>query len=197
VSGFVDRGAVTAAYVGIGMAVTIGISFLLIIPIEPIVWYLTLPGALLIGYYANQRSDRRVGPWPRILANGLFAGAAIGITLAALLLTVKAIFFFADTGYPDFNRVNELRQPIPPRCDTGADCVYKRYLAADRGADLAAAGVADPRSFSALYWGQQVPTAGMLLLVAMLGGLGGGALYGIFRPKRPAEGVAGTETRPA
>ena len=35
VSRFVDRGAITAAYVGIGMAVTIAISFLLIIPIEP------------------------------------------------------------------------------------------------------------------------------------------------------------------
>ena len=32
---FVDRGAITAAYVGIGMAVTIAVSFLLFIPIEP------------------------------------------------------------------------------------------------------------------------------------------------------------------
>ena len=32
-SRFVDRGAITAAYVGIGMAVTIAISFLLVIPI--------------------------------------------------------------------------------------------------------------------------------------------------------------------
>src|SRR3989337_1629046 len=51
----VDRGAITAAYVGIGMAVTVAISFMLIIPIEPIVWLLTLPSGLLIGYYANQR----------------------------------------------------------------------------------------------------------------------------------------------
>ena len=32
----IDRGAITAAYVGIGMAATIAISFLLVIPIEPI-----------------------------------------------------------------------------------------------------------------------------------------------------------------
>ena len=42
-SRFVDRGAITAAYVGIGMAVTIAISFLLIIPIEPVIWLLALP----------------------------------------------------------------------------------------------------------------------------------------------------------
>ena len=55
---------------------------------------------LLIGYYANQRSDRRAGPWRRILVNGLFAGLVTGLTLAVLLLGVKALFFFADNGYP-------------------------------------------------------------------------------------------------
>ena len=67
VNRFVDRGAITAAYVGIGMAVTIAVSFLLIIPIEPVIWLLALPSGLLIGYYANQRSNRRAGPWHRIL----------------------------------------------------------------------------------------------------------------------------------
>ena len=66
-SRFVDRGAITAAYVGIGMAVTIVVSFLLVIPIEWVIWMLALPSGLLIGYYANQRSDRRAGPWGRIL----------------------------------------------------------------------------------------------------------------------------------
>ena len=41
-SRIVDRGAITAAYVGIGMAITIGVSFLLVIPIEPIYWLLAL-----------------------------------------------------------------------------------------------------------------------------------------------------------
>jgi hypothetical protein len=36
VTRIVDRGAIVGAYVGIGMAVTIAISFLLVIPIEPI-----------------------------------------------------------------------------------------------------------------------------------------------------------------
>ena len=84
VSRFVDRGAITAAYVGIGMAVTIVVSFLLIIPIEWVIWMLALPSGLLIGYYANQRSDRRAGPWGRILVNGLFAGLVTGLTAAVL-----------------------------------------------------------------------------------------------------------------
>ena len=74
----VDRGAIVAASVGMGMAVTIAISFLLVIPIEPIYWLLALPAGLLIGYYANQRSDRRVGPWSRIVANAAFAGLVTG-----------------------------------------------------------------------------------------------------------------------
>ena len=78
VSRFVDRGAITAAYVGIGMAVTIVVSFMLFIPIEWIIWLLALPSGLLIGYYANQRSNRRAGPWGRILVNGLFAGFVTG-----------------------------------------------------------------------------------------------------------------------
>ena len=69
----------------------------------------------MIGYYANQRSDRRAGPWSRILRNGLFAGFVTGLTSAALLLIIKSIFFFADNGYPDFNRVDPgTRQAIPP-----------------------------------------------------------------------------------
>ena len=71
---FVDRGAIIAAWVGIGMAVTIAISFLLVIPIEPIYWLLALPAGLLIGYYANRASDRRAGPWCRILANAAVRG---------------------------------------------------------------------------------------------------------------------------
>jgi hypothetical protein len=190
VSHIVDRGAITAAYVGIGMAVTIGISFLLIIPIEPIVWLLALPAGLLIGYYADQRSDRRAGPWGRILGNAAFAGFATGLTLALMLLAVKGLFFAADSGYRDPGQGGQIA------CDAGAGCVYARYLDADRGADLAAAGVTDAASFATFYWGQQLSTAGTLLLVTTLGGLGGGALYGVFRPKRPAEDPSGSNSRP-
>jgi hypothetical protein len=187
VSRFVDRGAITAAYVGIGMAVVIVISFLLIIPIEPIVWLLTIPSGLLIGYYANQRSDRRAGPWGRILLNGIFAAFVTGATVAILLLGVKALFFYADNGYPDFNRADpKTGVPIPPFCQPGAACVYARYLAIEGGARVGpfeAAGVTDTASFTSLYWSQQSTVAGLIVAVTTVSGLGGAGLYGLTRPK--------------
>ena len=180
----VDRGAIVAAYVGIGVAVTVGVSFLLIIPIEPVYWLLTLPAGLLIGYYANQRSDRRAGPFHRIVANAVFAAALTGATMALLLLGVKALFFYADNGFRD----PELGGPVS--CQPGADCVYRRYLDAGRGPDLAAAGVTDTASFTRFYWSQQFGTAGLLFAVTTAGGLGGAVLYGLFRPKEPRPGLA-------
>ncbi len=177
---FVDRGAITAAYVGIGVAVTVAISFLLIIPIEPVVWLLALPTGLLIGYYANQRSDRRRGPLRRIVLNGLFAAIVTGATAAVLLLGVKGLFFFADNGYRDTSAGG------PISCAPGADCVYQRYLLVEDGgrvAALEAAGVTDAASFTSFYWAQQLTVAGLILGITTVGGLGGALLYAAFRPK--------------
>jgi hypothetical protein len=187
VSRLVDRGAITAAYVGIGMAVTIVVSFMLFIPIEWVIWILALPSGLLIGYYANQRSDRRAGPWRRILLNGVFAGFVTGLTAAVLLLAIKGLFFYADNGFRDPG----LGGPIS--CSVGADCVYQRYLDDGRGPDLAAAGVNDAESFARFYWGEQFGSAATILVLTTLGGLGGAGLYGVFRPK-PA--VPAPSTRP-
>jgi hypothetical protein len=188
VSRLVDRGAVTAAYVGIGMAVTIGVSFLLIIPIEAVVWLLALPAGLIIGYYANARSDRRAGPWSRILVNGLFAGLMTGLASAALLLAIKGLFFAIDDGYRDPG----LGGPLA--CSTGAECVYQRYLDLGRGPAFEAIGVTDAASFTEFYWSQQLTTAGLIVLVTAAGGLGGAAIYGAVRP-RPAARV-GTGVSP-
>jgi hypothetical protein len=190
VTRFVDRGAIAAAYVGIGMALTIAVSFLLVIPIEPILWLLALPAGLLIGYYANQRSDRRLGPWRRILANAALAGVATALTMAALLLVIKALFFFADSGFPDFNRVDETGTAIPPYCESGANCVYSRYVADGRGVDLASIGATDTATFTSFYWNQQFATSLFLILITTGGGVGGGLLYGLFRPKPQPAGVA-------
>jgi hypothetical protein len=175
----VDRAALAAAFVGIGMAVTIGISFLLVIPIEPIYWILSVPAGLLIGYYANTRAKRGRGEWLPILGNGLVSGLATGLTLAVLLLAVKALFFFGDDGYRDADAGGRLT------CQPGADCVYQRYLV-DQSAALRAAGVTDASSFSAFYWSQQWQTAGTLLAAATGFGLLGAVIYGATRPGTPA-----------
>jgi len=189
VTRLVDRGAIVAAYVGIGMAVTIGVSFLLVIPIEPVYWLLAVPAGLTIGYYANARSNRGAKPRGRILSNGLFAGAVTALTFAALLIVVKGLFFFADNGYPDFNRIDEDGNAIPPSCVSGADCVYQRYLADGRGAALADQGVTDTDSFAGFYWNQQFVTAGLLLGLTTVAGLGGGAVYAATRPRGAVAGV--------
>lgn len=173
---FVDRGAITAAYVGLGVAVVNGISFLLIIPIEPLYWLLSIPAGLLVGYYANWKSQRRRGEWLRIFANGLFAGAATGLTLAILLLGVKALFFNADDGYRDPSQGGRIS------CTSGADCVYQRYLESQPDA-LRAAGVTDAASFGTLYWNQQLNTAFTLFAVSTGSGLVGGLAFGLTRPR--------------
>ena len=118
----------------------------------------------------------------------MFAGFVTGLTTALLILIVKTIFFYADTGYPDFNRADAAGKPIPPYCHTGADCVYKRYVALGRDADLRAAGVVDGASFGTVYWNQQFAVAGALLLATTAGGLAGAGLYGVFRSKPTGQG---------
>ena len=180
---FIDRGAIVAGWVGVGVAATVAISFLLVIPIEPIYWLLAFPVGLLIGYYADQRSDRRAGPGVRILVNALYAGVLTAVVYAALLLGVKAIFFAGDDGYRDASAGG------PISCTSGADCVYQRYLADGRADQLRANGVIDVETFTTFYWQQQLQTAGLLVILVVVGSLGGGALYWVFRPKTPAAGA--------
>jgi hypothetical protein len=161
------------------MAVTIGVSFLLVIPIEPIYWLLAPLAGLMIGYYANQRSNRGRSAWRRVIANSLFAGLVTGLTLAALLLGVKLLFFNADSGYRD----TDLGGPIS--CSSGADCVYQRYLDEGKGAELAAVGVTNASSFASFYWNQQLATAGLLLAITTVTGLLGGLMFAITRPANP------------
>jgi hypothetical protein len=187
----VDRGAIVAAYVGIGMALVIGVSFLLVIPIEPVYWLLAPLSGLLIGYYANARAERASGPWARILVNGAFAGIVTGLTLAVLLLGVKGLFFAADNGYRDGSSGASLS------CRPGADCVYARYLAVDGGPErLAGAGITDVASFSAFYWTQQLATASTLLIVTGAGALGGAILFGLARPRSRRTVLPGTPPEP-
>ena len=108
-----------------------------------------------------------------VIVNGLFAAAVTGLTLAVLLLGVKALFFFADDGYR-----TRARRPIGVRPGRRRACT-QRYLDLDgRGAELEAAGVMDVDTFTSFYWEQQFTTAGLILVVTTLGGLGGAAVRG-------------------
>jgi len=180
VTRFVDRGAVVAAGVGAGVAVTVGVSFLLIIPIDPVVWLLALPSGALIGYYANVRSGRQAGPLRRIVANGLVAATATALTSIVLMFAVKALFFAADDGYRDPGLGGRIE------CVTGADCVYRRYVEA-QPRDLAAAGVIDTASFTRYYWDQHLRIAGLVAGLTLSGGLAGAISFaGRTRPSRAA-----------
>jgi hypothetical protein len=184
----IDPGARVAGWVGLGMAVTIAVSFLLVIPIEAVYWYLALPAGLLIGYYANQRSGRGGGPFVRQLANALWAGLLTAVVYAVLLLGVKALFFVADDGYRDASAGGRLS------CVQGGDCVYQRYLAEGRGEQLRAVGVTDPASFSRFYWDQQISTAGLLFALTLAGAAGGGLVFAATNRRRDSsQGVTGAE----
>jgi hypothetical protein len=61
--------------------------------------------------------------------------------------------------------------------------VYRRYIDDARGGQLRAAGITDAGAFTAFYWGQQLSTAGTVVLLTTVGGLIGGLAYGATRPK--------------
>jgi hypothetical protein len=75
-------------------------------------------------------------------------------------------------------------------CASGPECVYLRYLDEGRGPDLEAIGVTDTSTFTSFYWSQQFQTAGLLILLTTLGGVGGAAIYGVVRPKPEAPAPA-------
>ena len=187
---FIDRGAITAAWVGLGMAVTIGVSFLLVIPIEFLIVPTALFGGMMIGYYANARADRRGGPWGRVIANALFAGLVTGLSLAVLYLAVKGLFFVADDGYRDASAGGRLT------CEAGPDCVYRRYLDYHGAEVLEAQGITDVDTFTQFYWSQQLGQAGSFLALSLGGSLIGGLMYGATNRRKPDEagGAEGATT---
>ena len=89
VSRFVDRGAITAAWVGVGMAVTIGVSFLLVIPIEPSTRSSrrAVRRDCSIGYYANAPLEpRAAGRGAGSSPTRCSPGCVTGLTFALLFL---------------------------------------------------------------------------------------------------------------
>lgn len=170
----IDRGAVFAGWVGLGMAVVVVIGFELIVAVQSLVFLVAPVAGLLIGSYADARSGRR-RPWGRVLANAAWAGLVTAVSLAVLYVALRLVFVYADSGYRDAG------QGGPLSCRTGPGCTYARYLEAGRGPELAAAGVADEATFERFVLQEQLNGAAAIVAVVVGGALTGGLLYGAFR----------------
>ena len=185
---YVDRGANVAAAVGVGMALTIAVSFLMVIPIDPAYLILAPLSGLLIGWYGNQRAEQIRSRPGRILANAAWSGLITGLTFALLFLAVKLFFFSLDPGYRDERSGGALT------CEAGPACVYARYQAAEGGADaLAEEGIADLAGFTDWYWDGQMGSARLLIGSTLGAALLGGLLYLPSAP-RAARKASDTET---
>jgi hypothetical protein len=106
------------------------------------------------------------------------------LTLAVFYVSVRLLFVYADSGYPDFNiAAGPGRTPSPTTCATGPTCTYYRYLEVpERRGELEGAGVTDAETFSQYLLAQQVGGGGALFGLT----LAGSAVAGLWQAVRPA-----------
>jgi hypothetical protein len=173
VSRIVDRGAIFAGWVGLGMAVVIAMGFELIVAVQSLVFLAALPAGMLIGAYANSRSERQ-RPWKRVFANAAYAGLVTAVSLAILYGGIRLLFVYADSGYRDAG------QGGPLACHTGPECTYLRYLGdAVHGPELVQAGVHDAADFERFMLQGQLNGALAIVTLTVGGALIGGAIHGL------------------
>ena len=165
-----------AGWVGLGMSVVAAISLALVLAVQPLVFLFAPIGGLLIGYYANARSERR-RPWSRVLGNAVYAGLVTALSLAVLYALLRLLFVYADNGYPDFNRTDAQGQATGQTCATGPACTYQRYVLAGRGPELERFGVADAASFERYALREQLNASLGLVLLTLAGAVVGAAFY--------------------
>ena len=176
-----DRGAIYAAMVGLGMAVTIAISFELVVAIQALVFISAPFAGLIIGFYANNKSLRWRPRW-RLFSNAAFAGTVTGISLALMYVALRLLFIYADSGYRPETMGGQLE------CATGPECTYMRFIDDGSEADLRADGITDTASFEAAVWRWQGETVLMLTLMT-LGGALVAAGWRALREPPPAEEI--------
>jgi len=161
----IDAGAVFAGWVGLGMALVVAIAFELIIPVQTLVFVLAPLVGVLIGVYANVRSERW-RPRGRVLANAIWAGLVTGLGMALLYVAIRLVFIYGDTGaLPDGTSL---------QCATGPDCIYARYVDAGQAAELAALGITDGESLEAAAWRELIAVGSGLIVLTMGGSVVGG-----------------------
>ncbi len=170
-----DRGAIFAAMVGLGMAVTIAISFELIVAIQALVFISAPFAGLTIGWYANNKSLRWRPRW-RLFANAAFAGAVTGLSLALMYVALRLLFIYADSGYRPETMGGQLD------CSTGPECTYARFIDDGHEQDLIDDGITDAAAFESAVWRWQGESVLMLTIFT----LGGALVPAAWRAWRPA-----------
>lgn len=180
-----DRGAIYAALVGLGMAVTIAISFELVVAIQALVFVSAPLAGILIGYYANHKSERWRPRW-RLFVNAGFAGIVTGLSLALMYVGLRLLFIYADSGYRPETMGGQLD------CRTGPECTYRRFLDDGHAEDLEADGIIDVGSFESAVWRWQGETVLALTLVTLAGALGAAAVRAVRRPPDTASVAEGS-----
>ena len=189
---FLDRGAIFAGWVGLGMALVIAIAFELIIAVQPLVFLMAPIAGALIGYYANQRSKRWRPRW-RLFVNAGYAGLITGIGLAVMYVALRLLFVYADSG---FSPEGQLGGQLV--CDTGPACTYMRFLERGDGPDLAADGITDAASFEAAVWTWQLVGGAWIIGMNVGGALIAAGVRSVRKPpdedaaEVPATAVAGS-----
>jgi hypothetical protein len=180
----IDRGAVFAGWVGLGMALVVAIAFELIVAVQSIVFVAAPLIGLIIGIYANIRSERRRPRW-RVLANSAWAGIVTGVGLAVIYVVLRLVFLYGDTGVLISGEALE--------CRTGPECTYMRYVEAGRADDLAQVGVTDAATYEAAALREQFFGGLTLIGLTMAGSMAGG----VARSLGAASSRPEDETEPA
>jgi hypothetical protein len=170
-----DRGAIYGAMVGLGMAVTIAISFGLIVAIQTLVFVSAPLAGVTIGWYANHKSLRWRPRW-RLFTNAAFAGTVTGLSLALMYVAFRLLFIFADSGYRPETMGGQIE------CGSGPECTYERLIEDDdRRQALADEGVTDVDTYTSFVW----RTAGQWTLELTLFTLAGALIPAGWRAYKP------------
>lgn len=178
-----DRGAIFAGWVGVGMAVVIAISFELVIAIQALVFIAAPIAGILVGWYANQRSARW-RPRGRVLVNATYAGLVTGLSLALIYVALRLLFVYADSGYRPEPQGGQLA------CETGPGCTYLRFVEEGFGDELEADGIRDAATFESAVWRWQGETFLILTVATLSGALGAAVVRAARSPPHMATGVA-------
>ncbi len=176
-----DRGAIYAAMVGLGLAVTIAISFALVVAVQSLVFISAPIAGAVIGFYANHKSDRWRPRW-RLFVNAGLAGLVTGLSLALMYVGIRLLFIYADSGYRPEPMGGQLD------CTMGPDCYYARLVDQGEQAALEEEGISDAASLEQAVW---MELGGWLLILTSLT-LAGSLVAATWRavrtpPKGPVE----------